>query len=341
VRRKRYMPWVIVVCALIAVVAATAGSAGTEQDKIRVAVITDIGGLNDKGFNSLSNVGRLRAQRQLGVETKVFITQRPADRLPNLRTAAQQGYDLIIGVGFLFYEDLAQIAPLFKDTKFAGVDVPIELVKGKPANVRGLLFKEQEAGYLVGYLAGLTIKRKPFSGQQTIGAIGANPVPAIVRFIAGYRAGAKKANPQVKVLSGYANDPTFSDQAKCKEAALNQIANGAGIIFQVAGGCGLGALDAAKEKGAWGIGVDQDQSFLGAHILTSATKKVDVSVYKTIQAYKANPARFRGGYNAIFDVKSAGVGYGKVSRRVPRADIAKLEAIRRQIAAGKIRPPQK
>jgi basic membrane protein A len=239
------------------------------------------------------------------------------------------------------FEPLGKVAPAFADTKFAGIDVPWALVEGKPTNLRGVQFKEQEAGYLVGYMAGLVVKQQ--GGRQVVGGVGANKVPAIEKFLAGYRAGVKKANPRATVLNQYANDPTFADQAKCKEVALNQIARGAQVIFHAAGGCGLGAMNAAKEKKIWGIGVDADQYFLGSHMLTSATKRVDVAVYQIIRAYKANPSGFKGGFDTTFGVKNSGVGYGRVSTRLKNraAIIAKVDAIKKQIAAGTIVPPVK
>jgi basic membrane protein A and related proteins len=312
---------------------------GHAKATVKVAVVTDIGGLNDRGFNHLSNVGRLRAQKQLKVQTRVFVTGSAAERSPNLQVAAQQGYNLIIGVGFLMFDPLNNVAPAFPNVKFAGVDVPYSLLDKKPSNVRGLIFKEQEAGYLVGYIAGLTVKAQ--KGSDVVSAVGANKVPAIVRFIAGYRAGVKRADAKAQVLVDYANDPTFSDQAKCKETALNQIARGSKVVFQVAGQCGLGALNAAKEKKVWAIGVDADQSFFGSFVLTSATKKVDVSVYQTIRQFKRNPGAFRTRFDNIFSVKNGGVGYGKISAKAPKraAMIKKVEAIKKLIAAGKIKIP--
>jgi len=326
---------------LVVALAANAAPTKGDQSANKVAIVTDIGGLNDKGFNHLSYVGLQRAQRQLKVQGRAFVTNSANDRLPNLRTAAQQGYGLVIGVGFLMFDPLDKVAGSFPNTKFAGVDVPYALLASKPRNVRGLVFKEQEAGYLVGYIAGLTVKDQP--GRDVISAVGANRVPAIVKFIAGYKAGAKRANRRVTVLVNYANDPTFADQAKCKETTLNQIERGSKIAFMVAGQCGLGGLTAAKERRIWGIGVDADQSFLGKHILTSATKKVDVAVYQTIKAFKANPRGFAGGIDKIFDVKSGAVGYGKLSTRLPKAKRAeytrKVNRIRALISSGKIRPP--
>jgi basic membrane protein A len=134
------------------------------------------------------------------------------------------------------------------------------------------------------------------------------------------------------VLNGYSQD--FSDQAKCKQVALNQIEQGAGVIFQVAGGCGLGALDAAKEKGVWGIGVDADQSFLGPHILTSAVKRVDTAVFDAIKLVV--DGKFKGG-NITFGLKDNGVGIGKISPKVPAAEVAKVNQIRADIISGKIK----
>ena len=341
---KRILLWLAVAALGAAIVGATASA--QRAATVRVAVVTDIGGLNDKGFNHLSNVGLQRAIKKLNVRGRVYITQTANDRTPNLRAAAQAGYGLVIPVGVLFaFGPIDQVAPAFPRTKFAGVDVPWEFLSSKPTNVRGLVFKEQEAGYLAGYIAGLEIKLHPHKGKQVISGVGANKVDAIVRFLAGYRAGAKKANRKVKVLINYANDPTFADQAKCRETTLSQIARGSGIVFEAAGQCGLGGLDAAKGKRIWAIGVDADQGYLGRHILTSATKHVEVAVYDAIKAYKANPSGFRGGINKVYSVKNGGVGYGKLSARLSKKDRAfitvRVEKIRKLIAQGKIKPPVK
>ena len=203
----------------------------------------------------------------------IYITNTDADRTPNLQRAAQDGYQLVIANGVLFtFGPLDTVAPAFKSTKFLGTDVDLNAVKGKPSNIRGVQFREQEAGCLVGNIAALEAKRQP--GPDIISAVGANKVTAIVRFFAGYQFCAKRANKSVKVITQYANDPTFNDQAKCKATALSQIARGSRVVFQVAGGCGLGALDAAKQKKRWAIGVDADQGFFGPHVLTSAMKRV-------------------------------------------------------------------
>ena len=321
-----------------------AGGPAAKQATVKIGLVTDIGGLNDRGFNHLSYVGLQRAKAKLGVTTRVFITGTANDRTPNLRAAAQQGYGLVIPVGVLFaFGPLDAVAPAFPKTKFAGVDVQWSSLSSKPPNVRGIQFREQEAGYLVGYIAGLVIKRHPHKGKQVVSGVGANKVPAIVRYLAGFRAGAKKADPKATVYINYANDPTFADQAKCKETTLNQIQRGSGIVFEAAGACGLGGLDAAKEQGIWGIGVDADQGFLGKHILTSALKNVALSVYQAIAAYKKNPSGFKGGFDKIYSVKNGGVGYGKLSTKLSKADrtfiTKKVALIKKQIASGKIKPP--
>ncbi|HEU0336524.1 MAG TPA: BMP family ABC transporter substrate-binding protein [Gaiellaceae bacterium] len=326
--RKTMAALIVALVALIALAVTTAGSAKSTQN-IRVAVVTDIGGLNDKGFNALANKGLLQAKVQLGVEGRVFISKQASDYIPNLSTAARQGYDLVIGNGFLMGDSLAAVAKRFPNTNFAIIDFPWVALKGKPKNARGLIFRENEAGYLAGVAASTVSKSK------TVSSVGGQAVPAVVAFLAGYKAGAKGA----KVLSAYSED--FVDQAKCKEIALNQISQGSDVVFAAAGGCGLGALQAAKEQGKWGIGVDNDQGFLGPHILTSATKKVDLAVFTTIQQQQDNA--FKGGTDGIFTVKNGGVGFGKVSVKAPgRAKlIAKLTATSKAIAAGKIKIPSK
>jgi basic membrane protein A len=276
------------------------GETTAAAEPIKVCLVTDIGGLNDRGFNSLANEGLERAKSELGVETRVLESKSDADYIPNLSECAEQGYDLVISVGFLMGEATETAAKEYPDVNFAIVDNAYEAA---PSNLQGLLFKEQEVGFLVGFLAGKATK------SGTISSVGGQKIPPVDRFIAGFQAGAKAANPDVTVLNGYSQD--FVDQAKCKEVALDQIAKGSDVIFQVAGGCGLGALDAAKEKGLWGIGVDADQSFLGDHILTSAQKKVDVAVFDTIQ--KAADGSFTGGGVTVYGLKEDGVGLGKIS----------------------------
>ena len=309
-------------------VATTAAEA--PEETLRVGLITDLGQLDDDGFNELAFRGLTRAEEELGVEGRVVESASAADYIPNMSSLARQGYDLIIGVGFAQGDAIGQVAQRFPDTRFAIIDVDHEFVPGKPDNVQGLLFREEEVGYLVGYLAALQEQRR--DGPDVISAVGGFKEPPVDRFIAGYRAGAQKAAPDVQVFWSYSQD--WDDQAKCKELALDQIQRGSGVVFQVAGGCGLGALNAAGERDRWGIGVDADQSHLGDHILTSAQKGVDAAVLLTIQSVLEGA--WEGGGNATFGLAEEGVGLGTVSADVPDEDVEAVEAIEQQIADGEI-----
>ncbi len=211
---------------------------------LKVGLVADAGQLNDNGFNELAFKGLKRAERELGVTGRVVQADTAADYIPNMSTLARQGYDLVIGVGFAQGDALAATAKRFPKTHFAIVDVDQASLKGKPANVEGLLFREEQVGYLVGYLGALEAKR---AGSKSISAVGGFKQPPVDRFIAGYRAGAEAAVPGTKVVWGYSQD--WEDQAKCKELALNQIAAGSKVVFQVAGGCGLGALPPPRTSG--------------------------------------------------------------------------------------------
>jgi basic membrane protein A len=332
----------LVSVALILPVLLVAGCGGSDDEgtpapgttaaaeQLRVGLITDLGQLDDNGFNELAFKGLKRAEQELGIKGRVVESASAADYIPNMSSLARDGYDLIIGVGFAQGDAIGKVAQRFPDTKFAIIDVDQAFVPGKPANVQGLLFREEEVGYLAGYLAGLEEKRR--AGKDTISAVGGMKEPPVDRFIAGYFAGAKKAAPGVTVMHDYSQD--WDDQAKCKELALNQIARGSNVIFQVAGGCGLGALNAAGERDRWGIGVDADQSFLGPHILTSAQKGVAAAVFLTIKSLQAGA--FKGGGNSTFGLKEEGVGLGKVSPDVPQQDLDQVEEIKQQIAGGEI-----
>ncbi|HEY7179464.1 MAG TPA: BMP family ABC transporter substrate-binding protein, partial [Gaiella sp.] len=187
----------------------------TPAKALKVGLVADAGELNDNGFNELAYKGLKRAQRELGIKGRVVEANSAADYVPNMTTLARQGYDLIIGVGFAQGDAIAAAAKRFPDTSFAIVDVDQSSLKGKPANVQGLLFREEQVGYLVGYLAALEAKR---AGAESVSAVGGFKEPPVDRFIAGYRAGAQAAVPGTKVRWDYSQD--WEDQAKCKELAL-------------------------------------------------------------------------------------------------------------------------
>ena len=304
----------------------------TEAKSIKTGLVTDIGGLNDRSFNFLANKGLEDAESQLGTQGRVFISKSNGDYIPNLTTSAQGQNDLTISVGFLMGDATATVATKFPNNNFAIIDFSASALKGKPQNVEGLLFKEQEAGYLVGYLAGLWAKD---NNATTVSSVGGQKIPPVDHYIAGYQKGAKDANPGIKVLNAYSQD--FVDQAKCKEIALDQISKGSDVVFQVAGGCGLGALDAAKQESVWGIGVDADQSFLGDHILTSAVKRVDVAVFKTIEAVQNGT--FTGGGVTTFGLAEDGVALGKVSSEGPQDVLDTVEEYKQKILDGELDIP--
>jgi basic membrane protein A len=301
----------------------------TPSSSLRVGLVTDAGQLNDNGFNELAFKGLQRAERELGIKGRVVEAKTAADYVPNMSSLARQGYDLVIGVGFAQGDAIAATAKRFPDTDFAIVDVDQASLKGDPQNVLGLLFSEEQVGYLVGYFGALEAKR---SGAPSISAVGGYKEPPVDRFIAGYQAGAEAAVPGTKVRWDYSQD--WEDQAKCKELALNQIAAGSKVVFQVAGGCGLGALSAAKDQGVWGIGVDADQSFLGDHILTSALKGVDTAVFLTIQSRESDA--FSGGKNAVFGIDQEGVGIGTLSPKANPDDVKRVEDLEAKMADGDI-----
>jgi basic membrane protein A len=259
----------------------------------------------------------------------VLTSNKAGDYIPNLTTLAQQGYNLIIANGFLMADATNTAATKLPQAKFAIIDYSATALKDKPKNVEGLLFKEQEAGYLAGYLAGLWAKD---NNAKVVSTVGGQDIPPVDHYIAGYQAGAKKAYPGVQTLNGFSQE--FIDQAKCKEIALDQIAKGSKVVFAVAGGCGLGALDAAKEKGVQGIGVDADQSYLGDYILTSATKHVDLAVYNAIKSVQ--DGTFKGGTDVINTVANHGVGLGKIGP-AGQQYAAQVRKVQAQIAAGQIK----
>jgi basic membrane protein A len=299
------------------------------EKKIKVGMVTDIGGLNDRSFNESAYKGLKQAESELGIDVRAITSKSNADYVPNLTTLARQKYDLVVAVGFLMAEATEKVAGQFPDVNFAIIDSSQAAMKTKPKNVEGLLFAEQESGYLVGYMAGLYTKDK--GGDQVISSVGGQKIPPVDHYIAGYQAGAKAANPDIKTLNAYSED--FVDQAKCKELALNQIAEGSQVVFQVAGGCGLGALDAAKEKGVQGIGVDVDQGYLGDQVMTSALKKIDAAVLATIK--EVQDGQYKGGTDALFNVANDGAGYGKVNAEGEKYT-AQVDKVQEKIKSGEL-----
>lgn len=313
---------------------AAGGSTAAEApaSDIKAGLVSDVGKFNDRSFNQSALEGLERAQEELGVEGRPIESVAAGDYIANLTTLARGDYDLTVGVGFLMADAIDTVATKFPDSNFAIVDFPNVALKNKPANVRGLTFATNENSYLIGYMAA---KMADAEGGTAISAVGGLKIPTVDIFIAGYKAGAEAAVPGIKVLVDYSQD--FVAQAKCKEKALDQISKGSKVVFQVAGGCGLGALSAAADEGVWGVGVDRDQSDLGDHILTSAVKRVDTSVFDSIQA--VSDGSFKGGEDATFNLANDGVALGTTSAEVPQELLDEVEDLKQQIIDGTITVP--
>ncbi len=326
--------------AVVAVALAGTGAAAPAKQHAgySAGLVSDVGRFNDKGFNQNQLTGLKYAKAHIpGLTTYAVESHSVGEYLPNFASLARKGVNIIIGAGFLLANQEATVAKQFPNTKFAITDYTafIPPFSGKLKNVEGLTYATQENSYLVGCIASSMAKIK--GGEQTIGVVGGVKIPPVDTFLAGYQAGAKKCNPGITVLVGYSQD--FIDQAKCKTVAQNQIDQGAQVVFAVAGPCGLGALDAAKQASIWGVGVDVDQSYLGKHILTSAVKRVDRGVYLAIKG--AQSGQFKGGTDLTFDLKNGGVALGKISPNVPASVLKTVASLRAQIVSGKLKPPTK
>jgi len=321
VNATRKLPWLLVLLVTLVLALVAAGCGGDDDDgeagedtapadtseapaepAISVGMVSDTGGLDDRGFNEFSIAGFERAQEELGVDGRVYVSESGDDYLPNLTAAVDDGHDLVIAIGFLIQPSVVEVATEATDVNFAGVD---QFYGEEPdcggenqspctvPNVVGLQFPSEEAGYLAGIVAAGVTK------TGTVSTVGGIKIPPVDNWIAGFRQGVKDTNPDIKLLNAYSQD--FVDAAKCKEIALDQISQGSDVVFQVAGQCGLGALDAAGEKGVYAIGVDADQSFAGPQVITSALKPLELAVFETIRS--AVDGTFQGGTNRFFGIE--------------------------------------
>ncbi len=331
------------------------GGGGTTPT-ITAALVTDIGGLNDGGFNQMSYAGYEKARQQYSFPDKVIQSQviSDAEYTKNINAAAQQA-DMVIGIGFLMQNAIYTVAKQFPNKKFALIDGCATNPADKTGacqnlpNVAPLFFNEQQAGCLVGAIASqMEVDGKAripkLLGHNTISAVGGLAIPPVVRYIAGYKYCAQKVDPSVTVVVGYSND--FTDPTKCKAVALNQINNsGADILFQVAGGCAIGVFDAANQQNIFSIGTDANQSkdSTGAtrlSVITSAIERVDNAVFDiindaqkgTFYSFVANPFKF--------DIAHDGVGFATPSSDVPQDAVQKAIDFANQIKAGTLVPPE-
>jgi basic membrane protein A len=311
---------------------------GTPTKTFKIGLVTDIGGLNDKSFNHLADVGLEKAKTDYKIQGDVKESKSGNDYVPNLTDFATKNYDLIIGVGFLMQEAVGTVSGQFPNIHFAIIDGAGTDSKGndlKHANVQSLFFKEQDAGAMVGVIAGWLEKNgKAKKNKHVIGAVGGVSIPPVNHYIAGYKWAAKMEDPTIKVLIGYSNN--FTDPAKCKGVAQSQINQGADVLFQVAGGCGLGVLQAAGQASVYSVGVDADQKDADPSVIASALKKVDVATYTAIKNVVSG--QFQGGA-LTFSIANEGAGYAIDNFQVPAELQAELDKVLGQIKSGALVPP--
>lgn len=280
------------------------------DDKITVAMITDVAGVNDQSFNQSAWEGLQRAEKELGIEVKYLESKQDSDYATNIETLVDEDVDLILGVGMKLADAIKEGSELYPDQNFVLVDEEIDA-----SNVKNILFKAEESAYLAGLIAGKTTK------TNNVGFIGGMELPVIDTFKYGYMAGVKAANPEAKVQAQYAN--SFTDQAKGKAIANQMYSNGADIVFTCGGDVGTGAIEAAKENNKYAIGVDRDQSDLAPqNVLTSAIKRVDAGVFETVKSYVNGT--FEGGTTTTYGLEENAVGVPDTTKNLVSQDILDL-----------------
>lgn len=285
------------------------GNVSNEKGTLKIGMITDVAGVNDQSFNQSAWEGLQKSKEELGVEVTYLESKQDSDYAANIETFVDEGVDLILGVGAKLAPAIEEGAGLYPDQKFVTVD---EELPSDIKNVKSILFNSQEAAYLVGLIAG------KMTETNNVGFIGGMDIPVIDTFKYGYMAGVKKANSNVQIQDQFAN--SFTDQAKGKAIANQMYGQGADIIFIAGGDVGTGAIEAAKEKNKYAIGVDRDQSDLAPkNVLTSAIKRVDVGVYETVKDLL--DGKFEGGTVTVYGLDQDAVGIAPTTKNLVPQDI--------------------
>jgi basic membrane protein A and related proteins len=301
----------------------------------KAALISDVVGFNDSGFNKLQLQGLKAAAKKINGVAIPLVSHSQSDYQPNYTTAVHDGAKLIIGAGFLLGSTMKAFAQQYPNIKFAITDDPVAAVGGLK-NEQGITYATQQGGCLVGVIAA---KMAQSMGKKIIGVAGGQKIPSVDSYIAGYKYCAAKAVKGTKTLVQYSND--FADVSKCSAIAQNEIGQGAQVIFQVAGPCGDGALKEASTLHKWGIGVDVNEYKVASRILTSALKRTDTGVYDTVVA--AGTGHFKGGKDIVFNLKNNGVGIatgkGGMSPKVKPAWIKVMNQFKAKILKGTLKPP--
>lgn len=359
----------MVIAMLFAACGGTSGSGSTPTPSpkataapVTVGLVTDIGGLNDGGFNQFSNLGYEKARMQYNFPRVVLQSTVISDTEYTTKlTAVAMQADMVIGIGFNMETAITKVAKQFPNKRFAiidgcAIDANFNCLSAAQApNVAQLFFKEQQAGCLVGAIAGQMeldgkSKAPKLLGHNTIGAVGGQSIPPVNRYIAGYKYCAKMVDPSVNVVLGYSGN--FQDPTKCLSIADKQFSiNQADILFQVAGQCGLGVLDSADHHNIYSIGVDADQSKTSTgsvrpSVISSAIKRVDTAVYDIINMSEAQGTASTGAYSTFikspfkFDLSNDGVSFATPSSDVPQDAVAKAMDFENQIKSGTLTPPE-
>ena len=319
--RKKVMAAVLT-AAMVASVSAMPQMVAAADDEFKIGLITDVGGVNDGSFNQSAWEGLEKAGEELGVEVNYLESATDADYQPNMETFVDEDYDLIISVGYMLADATREAAEANPDTKFAIIDdSSIDL-----PNVTSLMFKAEQASYLVGYVAGLTTK------TNNIGFVVGMTNETMNQFGYGYCAGAIDANPDITVQQFNAN--SFADSATGKTMANTAITNGADIVFQAAGATGLGVIEACQEAGVYAIGVDSDQSSIAPKtVLTSAMKRVDNAVYDAEQELIDD--KLEGGVQT-FDLAAGGVDIAPSQDLISDDVIKAVDEVKEKIISGDV-----
>lgn len=339
---------VLVVLAALLAVALVGGcgddAADSGGDAFKAAMATDVGKLGDKSFNDGVWAGLEQAKADIGAEVSYLVSEQQTDYVPNLTRLTEDGNGLVFAVGFLMTDALAEVANANPDTLYAGIDIDLTDADFNPIdipNVREVLFAEQQCGYLAGLVAGtMTLEgdaHERLNDDKIVGLVAGMKIPSVDRYIAGFIEAVKSVDPDITVLLTYTD--TFDDPNAGKEAAVPMYDKGADIVFQVAGKTGLGVFEAAKDAGAFAIGVDVDQSVeLPEVILVSATKNLQKATAVTVQ--DAADGNFTPG-NWVYDLKNDGVGlssFHDFDSIIPQALKDAIEKAKADMASGALVP---
>ncbi|MFC1887987.1 BMP family protein [Candidatus Cloacimonadota bacterium] len=320
--------FIVFIMLSLLVVSFTSCAKVEKETSIKVAMVTDVGGVNDQSFNQSAWEGLQKAAADFSINVSYLESNQDADYKPNMETLLDAGNDLIWGIGFKMGDTLDELAKLNPEQKYAGIDC---FFAEPTPNLVGILFREQEPSFLVGYIAG------KMTTTNKVGFVGGMDFFVIHKFHYGFLAGVQYANPDCEVFVQYAD--SFTDAAKGKAIANQMYKNGADIVYHAAGGVGDGVIEAAKEQDKFAIGVDKDQNSLAPdNVITSAMKRVDNAIYNLTQTMVTG--EFPGGTNVIYGLAEGGVGIAPTSyKHVPKEILDEVKVIEAKIIAGEIVPP--